>query len=234
MVFDFEYYRKLVRLGRPRLAYCLMAYPKVPICYTMRVTFGAENQDQILSDSLAPFGAPGNKRRAGCDFYVTKEPTYTIHRPNAFVGSVFKGDSDWKNCGIPYVSIRHELENCVDLAINTQFSAIETVWHPAIGAGPDAEFDPWLIPAIATIYAEFQLTKRLAEDEIPYTVEVAWKGHVLTGCMNLAIGIVSDEMVASYLKEKLEIDVHTVERPSFMGALERLREEELTGRGLPA
>jgi hypothetical protein len=99
------------------------------------------------------------------DLWVRKI-TYTVRRPNAFAGSIFKAQSDVNNRLNPNVDFRLTVKSFTDYVIASEPTPLETIELVFECVCPIG----FVLGCAATIEADFTLRRALAADEIPYEV----------------------------------------------------------------
>lgn len=142
---------------------------------TLRVQFPGGNVGDVLSATIAA-------GRVGCDICI-RDMVYTVERPNAFLGSPFKADSDVKNQEIPGVNMRLVIDNCVKYQIEDDDAPIQLTARSSTVAEAGGCCLLFCLVPFATVKAHFTLRKQLAPDENPYIVTLALRGISL-GCRN--------------------------------------------------
>jgi hypothetical protein len=116
------------------------------------------------------------------DLWIRKV-VYTVRRPNAFAGSIFKAQSDHFNKLNPNVDFTLIVRSYFDYVISpdpTPLENIEMVFECVCPIG-------FVIGCAATIEADFTLRRALAADEIPY--EVCITLHAITLPRRYDIGL---------------------------------------------
>ncbi|SRR6266542_601380 len=172
-----------VALADPKLAYALVG-PKVPELQNLGVGALVPRLSPVLTIPDCPWaweiinlcasfvsGTAGktiSAQLAGVisrDLWVRKI-TYTVRRPNAFAGSIFKAQSDHfnkLNPNVDFTLIVKSYWNYVISADPTPLENIEMVFECVCPVG-------FVLGCASTISATFTLLRALAADEIPYNV----------------------------------------------------------------
>jgi len=99
------------------------------------------------------------------DLWIRKI-TYTVRRPNAFAGSIFKAQSDVFNAQNPNVDFTLTVKSFTDFVIASEPTPLETlelVFECVCPIG-------FVLGCAASIAANFTLRRALAADEVPYEV----------------------------------------------------------------
>lgn len=96
------------------------------------------------------------------DLWV-KDVTYTVRRPNAFAGSIWKGQSDFFNALNPNIDFTLNIKSFCEYQISPQYTPLENLkisFSCQCPAGLVLRYS-------ARIQATFMSLRALAEDEIP-------------------------------------------------------------------
>lgn len=140
-----------IACGAPRLAYWLCRAERIWTMYQLVATWvtGAQNQPPISTSLPKPIG---------CDFYV-RDMAFTIRRPNAFKGSVFKAQSDAENMFDSGINVRLTVDGCPKYTITDDAMPIELVARPATLA--DSCCISFPLTATQVLRAIFTLSRNL-------------------------------------------------------------------------
>ena len=119
--------------------------------YQMVATYvtGAQNQPPIMTSLPKPIG---------CDFYV-RDMCFTIRRPNAFKGSVFKAQSDAMNMFDSGINVRLTVDGCPKYTITDDAVPLELAARPA--TLPDGCCISFPLTATQVLRAIFTLSRNL-------------------------------------------------------------------------
>jgi hypothetical protein len=118
------------------------------------------------------------------DLWVRKI-TYTVRRPNAFAGSIFKAQSDVNNALNPNVDFTLTVKSFTDYVIAstpTPLESLELVFECVCPIG-------FVLGCAATIQADFTLRRALAADEVPYEVCIVIWAITLPRSYNISLEI---------------------------------------------
>jgi hypothetical protein len=118
------------------------------------------------------------------DLWIRKI-TYTVRRPNAFAGSIFKAQSDVNNALNPNVDFTLTVKSFTDYAIVSTPTPLETL---------DLVFEcvcpiGFVLGCAATIQADFTLRRALAADEVPYEVCIVFWAITLPRSYNISLEV---------------------------------------------
>jgi hypothetical protein len=116
------------------------------------------------------------------DLWVRKI-TYTVRRPNAFAGSIFKAQSDHFNALNPNVDFNLLIRSYFEYVIASDPTPLETIGMVFECVCPIG----FVLGCAASIEATFTLLRALAEDEIPYNVCIVF--HTITLPRQYNIGL---------------------------------------------
>lgn len=111
--------------------------------------------------------------------------TYTVRRPNAFAGSIFKAQSDVFNAKNPNVDFTLTVKSFTDYVIAstpTPLETLELVFECVCPIG-------FVLGCAATIEAEFTLRRALAADEVPYEVCIVFWAITLPRSYNISLEV---------------------------------------------
>jgi hypothetical protein len=118
------------------------------------------------------------------DLWVRKI-TYTVRRPNAFAGSIFKAQSDHFNKLNPNVDFTLTIHSYFDYVITadpTPLENIEMVFECVCPIG-------FVIGCALSIEATYTLLRALAADEVPYNVCITLHTITLPRSYNVAFDV---------------------------------------------
>ena len=125
------------------------------------------------------------------DIWVRKL-TYTVRRPNAFAGSIFKAQSDVNNALNPNVDFELIVRSYADYAIASSPTPLETlqlVFECVCPVG-------FVVSCATTFEASFTLRRALAADEVPYEVCIVIWGITIPRRYDVAIETALAALVA--------------------------------------
>jgi hypothetical protein len=125
------------------------------------------------------------------DIWVRKL-TYTVRRPNAFAGSIFKAQSDVNNALNPNVDFTLIVRSYADYVIASDPTPLETlplVFECVCPIG-------FVVSCATTFEAFFTLRRTLAADEIPYEVCLTLWGITIPRRYDVAIEAAIAALVA--------------------------------------
>jgi len=118
------------------------------------------------------------------DLWIRKI-TYTVRRPNAFAGSIFKAQSDVNNALNPNVDFRLTVKSFTDYVIASEPTPLETLQLVFECVCPIG----FVLGCAATIEADFTLRRTLAAEEIPYEVCIVFWAITLPRSYNISLEV---------------------------------------------
>lgn len=135
-----------------------------------------------------------------------RQVTYTVRRPNAFAGSIFKGQSDWFNRQNPNIDFRLIVKSFCRYTIAvdpTPLENIETVFECTCPVG-------MVLGCSAQLEATFQNLRALAADEVPTEAIISLHGVRLptsyTACsVEVAVKALIDAGILAGLPEPQQL-----------------------------
>lgn len=145
----------------PKLAYALLESGRAPGGWVDTGGWEIINVTGSFNDTTADQCVPGIfEGLVEVDFWVQKV-SYTVQRPNAFAGSIFKAQSDVYNALNPNIMFKLIIKNWCEYVISPDPTPLENIVM--------AFCNPTglILRCSAGISAEFCLTRALAADEIP-------------------------------------------------------------------
>jgi hypothetical protein len=129
-------------------------------------TFTALTANQIVNASI-PVGVE-------TDLWIQKI-TYTVQRPNAFAGSIFKAQSDEFNKLNPDIDFELIIRSIIPYVISTDFTPLENIPNVFECVCPAG----LILTCAANVQARFQNIRTLAADENPTIVTISLHGRRL-------------------------------------------------------
>lgn len=185
-----------VALVDPRLAYTLL---RIPGLVTANGCINDGGWEIINLVGRFESGAAGTvvegklQNLLDTDLWVRKV-TYTVRRPNAFAGNIFKAQSDWFNRQNPNIDFTLVIDSFCRYLISpgpTPLENIEAVFECICRAG-------LVLRCHMGMLATFVLNRALAADEIPTEAIISFHGVALpTGIY----GACTNEIAIAALRE---------------------------------